>query len=197
MTRVRSITAVVAVGIVTVAFMFLLGPLRLVEESAYDFSAERTVSSQAFIDAVPPDWTAVRSRVPPLGGGPFFITSVPLPDPCREIGESITCDRLPPIVLPHAGVVIRIDNARTLVGPSSLVTPPPEGDDLLLNGYRTKVVRVAGGECEAIGADETVTIVVPTLGDWIGRTSVVACLRGPGLAELEAALLAFVERAAP
>lgn len=197
MTRGRSITAVVAVGIVTVAFMFVLGPLRLVEESAYDFSAERTVSSQAFIDAVPPDWTAVRSRVPPLGGGPLFIASVPLPDPCREVGQSISCDGLPPIVLPPGGVLIRLDTARDVLGPSSLVTPPPEGEDLMLNGFRTKVVRVAGGACAGVGADETLTVVVPTLGDWIGRTTVVACLRGPDLDALERQVLALLARAAP
>lgn len=49
----------------------------------------------------------------------------------------------------------------------------------------------------AVGADETVTIVIPTLGDWIGRTTVVDCLRGPGLAELEGQVVAFVARAAP
>lgn len=196
MARLRSITSVMGVGLVTGTFMFVLAPVRPVEESAYDFRAERIVSMQAFFDAVPPGWAAVRSRVPPPGGGPFFIASVQLPDPCREVGQSITCDGLPPIMLPPESVVIRIDSARALLGPSSLVTPPPDGEDLLVNGYRTKVVRVVGGRCAAIGADETVAIVIPTLGDWIGRTTVVACLRGPGLAMLEAEVLALIERAA-
>lgn len=197
MAHLRSIIAVRAVGIVTVAFMVVLGPWRPAEESAYDFRAERTVSMQSFVDAAEPDWAVVRSRVSPPGGEPLFIASIPLPDPCREVGDSITCDRLPPIVLPPGGIVIRIDTARSLLGPSSLVTPPPDGEDLQVNGYRTTLVRVAGGACAAIGADETITILVPTLGDWIGRTTVLACMRGPGLAELEAEVRAFVARAAP
>lgn len=197
MARVRSITAVGAVGIVTVAFMFVLGPMRPVEESAYDFSVERTVSIQAFVDAVPPGWTEVRTRVPPPGGGPLFIASVPLSDPCREVGASIRCDGLPSIELPPGGVLIRIDTRRELLIPSSLVTAPPGGEEVVINGYRTKLVRVDGGACAPVRADRTLTIVVPTLGDWIGRTTVVACLRGPDLAALEREVLGFVARAAP
>ena len=100
MARLRSIVSVVAVGLVAVAFRFVLGPAEPVEESAYDVTVERTVSIQAFLDAAPPGWTAVRTRVPPPGGGPVFLTSFPAPDPCREVGQSITCDGLPPIMLP-------------------------------------------------------------------------------------------------
>ncbi|MGK2849619.1 MAG: hypothetical protein ACSLFN_01720 [Candidatus Limnocylindrales bacterium] len=63
MARLRSITSVMGVGLVTGTFMFVLAPVRPVEESAYDFRAERIVSMQAFFDAVPPGWAAVRSRV--------------------------------------------------------------------------------------------------------------------------------------
>lgn len=196
--RLRWLASVVAVVVTFVfVFVFAIGVVGSREDSAYDFGQERIVSGESFIDAAPPGWSGVRTRVAPPGGGPVFISSVALPDPCREVGRSITCDRLPPIVLPPGGVVIRIDTARDLLGPTSLVTPPPLGDELVVNGYRTKLVRDPGGECAAIGADETGTIVVPTLGDWIGRTTVVACLRGPDLAELENELLALIARATP
>jgi len=194
MARLRSIASVVAVGLVIVAFTFAVRSAEPVEESTYDYLHERTLSMQAFIDAAPPGWSVMRARVPPPGGGRVFIASVELPDPCRGVGQSITCDCLPSMVLPPGGVIR--DSARDLLAPTSPVAPPLSGDDLVVNGYRTKLVRVIGGACSAIGANETVTIVIPTLGDWIGRTTVVACLRGPGLADLEAELLALIEGAA-
>ena len=73
--------------------------------------------------------------------------------------------------------------------------PTGMGDVVTLNGFRTKVVRDTPGACGPLGADETVTILIPSIADWTGRTTVEACLRGPDLAGNEAKLLAMVEAA--
>lgn len=116
---------------------------------------------QAFIDAAAPGWSVLRSRRPPPGGGPLFIATVELRDPCRESGEATACDRLPSLELPASEVAIRIETAREILAPASLVTASPVGNDLVVNGFRTKLVRfVVGGSCFASAADETVTVVI-------------------------------------
>ncbi len=74
--------------------------------------------------------------------------------------------------------------------------PTGAGDVVTLNGFRTKLVRDAPGACAALGADETVTLVIPSIADWTGRTTLEACLRRPDLAGNEAKLMDMVAAAA-
>ncbi len=67
---------------------------------------------------------------------------------------------------------------------------------ITLNGFRTKVLRETPGVCGPLGGDETLTVMIPSIADWTGRTTVQACLRGPNLAQNEAKLLQMVQAAA-
>ena len=98
------------------------------------------------------------------------------------------------VQLQPGGVIVGFGYQRELLG-VAFPEPTGAGDVVTLNGFRTKLVRDAPGACGPIGADETVTLVIPSIADWTGRTTVEACLRGPDLAPNEAKLLAMVEAA--
>jgi hypothetical protein len=127
-------------------------------------------------------------------GGPVFVADQPFPDPCAgSTQDHIACQSFPPVVqLQAGGVIVGFQYQRELLG-VAFPEPSEAGDVITLNGFRTKVVRDAPGACAALGADETVTLVIPSIADWTGRTTVEACLRGPDLAGNETKLLAMVE----
>ena len=129
-------------------------------------------------------------------GGPLFLANQPFPDPCTGSTEqSIQCFSFPPPVrLAPGGVVVGFDYSRQMMD-VAFPEPSGSGDVITLNGFRTKVVRDTPGVCGSAGADETVTIVIPSLADWTGRTTIEACLRGPNLGTNEAKLLQMVETA--
>jgi hypothetical protein len=129
-------------------------------------------------------------------GAPLFLANQPFPDPCGgSTQEAIACLSFPPAVpLQPGGVIVGFGYQRELLG-VAFPEPTGMGDVVTLNGFRTKVVRDTPGVCGPLGADETVTILIPSIADWTGRTTVEACLRGPDLAGNEAKLLAMVEAA--
>lgn len=129
-------------------------------------------------------------------GGPVFLANQPFPDPCAgSTQQNIQCFEFPPPVqLQPGGVIVGFNYARELLG-VAFPSPRGAGDVITLNGFRTKVVRDRPGACGSLGAEETVTVVIPSIADWTGRTTVEACLRGPNLAENEAKLLQMVQAA--
>jgi hypothetical protein len=147
----------------------------------------------------PAGWTLYETK---LGlaipyGGPVFVANQPFPDPCAgSTQQNIQCFPFPPPVqLRPGGVIVGFDYARQLM---AVVFPPPSGpgDVITLNGFRTKVVREAPGVCGPLGGDETVSVLIPSIADWTGRTTVEACIRGPNLAENEAMLLQMIRSTA-
>jgi len=73
---------------------------------------------------------------------------------------------------------------------------PSTGPVVVTNGAEARWDVTQPGECSAVGGDETITVAVP-IGQPSPLTNVVfvACLRGPNLAESEAAVRAMVESA--
>lgn len=147
----------------------------------------------------PPGWLWYETKLPIFipYGGPLFLANQAFPDPCTgSTQQSIHCYTFPPPVRLEPGeVVVGFEYSRQMMGVAA-PSPRGAGDVITINGFQTKVVRDAPGACGPLGADETVTIVIPSLADWTGRTTVEACLRGPNLAENEAKLLEMVEAAA-
>ncbi|HLY14662.1 MAG TPA: hypothetical protein VKR24_09940 [Candidatus Limnocylindrales bacterium] len=160
---------------------------------------ERFFGPEQVAAFAPADWVRYETKLP-IGipyGGPLFLANQAFPDPCSgSTQQRIQCFSFPPPVqLAPGGVVVGFDYSRQMMD-VAFPEPGGTGDVITLNGFRTKVVRGLPGACGAEGADETVTIVIPSLADWTGRTTVEACFRGPGLAQDEASLLQMVEAAA-
>jgi len=159
---------------------------------------ERFFQPEQIAARAPAGWVTYETKLP-IGipyGGPLFLANQPFPDPCSgSTIQSVECFSFPPSVqLEPGGVIVGFDYQRQMMD-VAFPSPSGAGDVITLNGYRTKVVRDTPGACGSLGADETVTIVIPSLADWTGRTTVEACLRGPNLAENEAKLLQMVEAA--
>jgi hypothetical protein len=71
---------------------------------------------------------------------------------------------------------------------------PSTGPVVETNGAEARWEVTKPGECSAVGGDETITVAVP-IGQPSPLTNVIflGCLRGPDLAESEAAVRAMVE----
>lgn len=131
-------------------------------------------------------------------GGPIWVSNVALPDPCAPQGGSPNCREWPPIRLPVDGVVMAFAADKVML-PIPLATAPVEqGTDLVVNGFRTRLLRSAPTEdCALMGGDESVGVVIPTVGDWTGRLTVEACIRGPDIGRGETAVVDLVRAATP
>jgi hypothetical protein len=184
--------AVTLVGVVLAVGCATPGPTVIPLDHERFFLPE-TVATHA-----PAGWTTYETK---LGlaipyGGPVFVANQPFPDPCAgSTQQDIQCFPFPPPVeLQPGGVIVGFDYSRQLMG---VPFPPPigAGDVIILNGFRTKVLHETPGSCGPLGADETVTVVIPSIADWTGRTTVEACLRGPNLAQNEAKLLQMIQAA--
>lgn len=159
---------------------------------------ERIFGPEQIAASAPADWLSYETKVP-IGipyGGPLFLANGSFPDPCSgSTQQAIQCFSFPPPVqLAPGGVVVGFAYQREMMD-VAFPEPAGTGDVITVNGFRTKVVRETPGACGAEGADETVTIVIPSLADWTGRTTVEGCFRGPGLAQDEARLVQMVETA--
>jgi hypothetical protein len=159
---------------------------------------ERIFLPDTVAQHAPPGWQLFETKLQ-IGipyGGPIYLSNQPLPDPCAgSTEEAISCVPFPPQVqLDPGGVIVGFDYARELLG-VAFPEPSGAGDIVTVNGFRTKLVRDTPGVCGPLGADETVTLLIPSIADWTGRTTVEACLRGPNLAGNEAKLMAMVEAA--
>jgi hypothetical protein len=159
---------------------------------------ERFFLPETIAAHAPAGWVSYATKLPlavPYGS-PLFLANQAFPDPCTgSTQQSIHCFAFPPPVqLDPGGVIVGFSYSRQMMD-VAIPSPGGAGDVIALNGFRTKVVRDMPGVCGPEGADETVTIVIPSLADWTGRTTVEACLRGPNIAENEARLLHMVEAA--
>ncbi len=146
----------------------------------------------------PAGWTTYETKLPIFipYGGPVYVANQVLPDPCAgSTQQDVQCVSFPPTVpLVPGGVIVGFEYQRQMLD-VAFPEPSASGQVITLNGFRTKVVRDMPGTCGPLGADETVTILIPSIADWTGRTTVEACLRGPDLAANEAKLLAMIQAA--
>ena len=162
------------------------------------FELERIFQPTDIAAHAPAGWMTYETKLP-IGipyGGPTYIANQALPDPCT--GSTIqdeTCVSFPPpVALVSGGVIVGFEYQRQMLD-VAFPEPSAAGQVITLNGFRTKIVRDMPGVCQPEGADETVTILIPSIGDWTGRTTVEACLRGPDLAANEAKLLVMIQAA--
>lgn len=138
----------------------------------------------------PAAWTLWQpNQSSPMTGGPLIYLStdpllpgcatVPGASPNPSIGQGLTCD-WPLESLSSNGVLVSWVNLRTLE------TMPPDGEEISINGDRARLQVNRPGSCAAIGAEETMSILVP-IGQptALSNIAVVACLRGPDLATAE------------
>jgi hypothetical protein len=136
----------------------------------------------------PPSWkpyrfdTARRLHFHPM----VYVGTQPGHDPCRQSQTETTCgwpvDRLRP-----NGVLIAWENNGWPGWSLASVT----GKALKVGGRAGKISTARPGGCSAIGADETVEVVIerPMRDNWTGFT---ACLRGPNLPASERAVYALL-----
>lgn len=161
-------------------------------------SQERIFPPQAVAANAPAGWLSYETKLPIFipYGGPIFLANQPFPDPCAgSTQQNVQCIGFPPPVpLEPGGVTVGFIYQRQMMD-VAFPAPAGPGDVIVLNGFRTKIVRDVPGTCGSVGAEETVTILIPSLADWTGRTTVEACLRGPDLAGNEAKLLQMVQAA--
>jgi hypothetical protein len=70
---------------------------------------------------------------------------------------------------------------------------PSAGEELVVNGARARLQIERPGSCGTVGADETMTVLVP-IGQptRLSNVAVFACLRGPDLASAEAQFRAML-----
>ena len=148
----------------------------------------------------PADWTRWRpNEHNPINDGPLlYLSTDPLlpacarppsatPNPPDARGRA--CD-WPLVALSPNGVLV------TWLTTRILAPLPSVGEGLVMNGQTTGLAIERRGPCAEIGADETVSILVP-----IGQPTpasniaVVACLRGPDLATAEDQLRAMLASA--
>ena len=161
---------------------------------------ERIFRPHVVATHAPAGWAAYETKLQIFipYGGLTFVANQPFPDPCTgSTVQSVSCFSFPPPVqLEAGGVVVGFEYQRQMINVVAAPEPSGAGEVITLNGFRTKVVRDTPGVCGPLGADETMTIVIPSFADWTGRTAVEACLRGPNLAQNEAKLLQMVQAAA-
>lgn len=136
----------------------------------------------------------------PINGGPLiYLSTDPLLPTCATApgaspnppdARGMACD-WPLTWLSPNGVFVSWVNRRILA------PLPTAGEVIPMNGDRARLQIERPGYCGAIGADETISVLVP-----IGQPSplsnvaAVACLRGPDLATAEAQVRTMLASAA-
>lgn len=183
----------------TFATMALVATCSSVTPTPIPFDQERIFLPSDIAGHAPNGWIVHETKLDIFipYGGPVFLSNEPFPDPCSgSTVQNVACMSFPPQVqLGPDGVIVGFEYQRQLLGVVVFPEPSGVGDVITLNGFRTKVLRQTPGACGPMGADETLSILIPSLADWTGRTTVEACLQGPDLVGNEAKLLAMVRAA--
>jgi hypothetical protein len=145
----------------------------------------------------PAAWTRWQpNQSNPINGGPLmYLTTDPLLPTCATAPEAspnppdaqgLACD-WPLASLSPNGVLVTWVNNRILA------PLPNTGEVFRMNGDRTRLQIERPGACQTIGADETVSVLVP-IGQPtpLSNIAAVACLRGPDLTTAEAQVRAML-----
>jgi len=109
-----------------------------------------------------------------------YLSSAPLPDPCR----GMYC-AFPRAGLPPGGVLVRWDAD----GSPGFRAPKP---NITIGGVPANETRTSNdGWCQSLGGTQTITVMIPrpVPGNWYGME---ACLRPPGLLYQEAQISAML-----
>lgn len=136
------------------------------------------------------------TAVDPMQGGPrFYLSTDPLAAECATqvdagagpvppVGRTF-CD-WPLEELPANGLLILVVSTRVLR------PMPTAGDPMEIKGETVRMTASRPGRCSEIGADGTISFLLPMPPQAHPRDqsnlAVLACLRGPSLAELESQL---------
>jgi len=139
----------------------------------------------------PATWTRWQpNQSKPINGGPLiYLSTDPLLPTCATAPEAspnppdargMACE-WPLTSLSPNGVLVSWVNRRILA------PLPTSGEVLPMNGNSARLQIERPGACGVIGADETISVLVP-IGQPppLSNVAVVACLRGPDLATTEA-----------
>lgn len=135
----------------------------------------------------------------PITDGPLlYLSTEPLQAGCAVAmganpnppdGGGQACE-WPLSTLPADGVFVEWINGRILT------QLPTTGEAVAMNGSTARIQTERPGSCAAMGADETMVVLVPTsVSTTMSNLAVVACLRGPDLAASEAQVRAMLTSA--
>jgi hypothetical protein len=124
-----------------------------------------------------------------IGGPLVYLSTDPLLPTCATAPDAPpnppnaqgTACGWPLMSLSPSGVLMTWENTRILR------TLPTTGEVLPINGSRARLQIERPGVCDSVGADETISVLVP-IGQPtpLSNIEVVACLGGPDLATAEA-----------
>lgn len=135
----------------------------------------------------PAAWKASAPRTQALHFNPLvYLSTQPVHAPCTTTGTETTCG-FPVKQLEPGGVLVSwLYNG----GPPALTLGP--GKRIQVGGHTATIVSAAGGMCRQIGADRTIDVRIELRPLPSALLELTACLRGPGLAQQEAAVNALL-----
>ena len=122
-----------------------------------------------------------------------YLSTQPVHDPCSTTGNTTSCG-LPVKQLEPGGVLV------TWNASNPPATGFGAGARIQVDGHPATRNVTTGGMCSSIGADRTIDVLIQTRPFPSTPTEMMACLRGPGLAQAEKsvdALLASTKLVTP
>lgn len=134
----------------------------------------------------PAAWKAATPHSHELHFNPLvYLSTQPVHEPCTTSGNETTCG-FPVSQLRPGGVLV----GWLYGGPPAFGLGP--GKQIRVGGRPASRVDTAGGMCRRIGADRTIDVTIELKPLPSSLLEFTACLRGPGLAQSEAAVDALL-----